>query len=54
MPGILLARKGFESLDRQTTRPVAPDGDRRPAAFGTGGVQVADREADAGTARAGR
>src|SRR5436305_7781122 len=39
--------RDVESLDRQTTRPVAPDGDRRPHRVwhrrGTG----ADREADA-------
>src|SRR5258708_10272844 len=39
--------RDVESLDRQTTRPVAPDGDRRPRSVWCRRGTSADREAHA-------
>src|SRR5258706_2602630 len=39
--------RDVESLDRQTTRPVAPDGDRRPRSVWRRRRTSADREAHA-------
>src|SRR2546430_7985637 len=45
--------RNVESLDRQTTRPVAPDGDRRPRHVCYRRGAIADREAHAGPGASG-